>query len=80
MLRFIAVHHDVLIAVETMLLDVLNPMVMYSVIDVEGHSVDEEVTTVVVQRFTLALMFNRRVVLAIDVQDDTAVEDVVKSQ
>ena len=80
MLRFIAVYDDELIAVETVLLDVLNLMVMYLLIDVESHSVDEEVTAVVVQRFTLALMFNRRVVLAADVQDDTAVKDVVNSQ
>ena len=42
MLRFIAVHENVLVVVETMLLNVLNPMVMYSMIDVDGHSVDEE--------------------------------------
>ena len=72
MLRFIVVHQDVLVAVETMLLNVLNPMVMYSVIDVESHSIDEEVTAVVVQRFILSLIFNRRVVLAIDVQDRAA--------
>ena len=34
----------------------------------------------VVQRFTLTLMFNRRAVLAVDVQEDTAVKDVVKSK
>ena len=38
--------------------DVLNPMAMYSVIDVESHSIDEEATAMVVQRFTLSLMFN----------------------
>ena len=59
MLMFIAVvHHDVSVAVETMLLNVLNLMVMYLVIDVESHRVDEEVARVVVQRFTLTLMFN----------------------
>ena len=58
------VHHDVLVAVVSMLLNVLNRMVMYSVIDVESHSIDEEVTPVVVQRFTHTLMFNRGVVLA----------------
>ena len=35
---FIAVHEDVLVMAEAMLLDVLNPMVMYSMIDVESHS------------------------------------------
>ena len=58
MLRFIAVHEDVLVVVETMLLDVLNPMVMYSMIDVESHSVDEEVAAMVVQRLILSLMCN----------------------
>ena len=60
MLRFLAVvHHDASIVVETMLLNVLNPMVMYPMIDVESQSVDGEVAPVMVQRFTLALMFNR---------------------
>ena len=58
MLRFIAVHEDVLVIVEAMLLDVLNPMVMYSMIDVESHSLDEMVAAMVVQRFVLCLMFN----------------------
>ena len=58
MLRFIAVREDVLVIVETMLLDVLNPMVIYSMIDVESHSIDEEVAAMVVQRLALSLMFN----------------------
>ena len=59
MLMFTAVvHHDVLVAVESMLLNVLNPMVMYLVIDVKSHSVDEEVAPVVVRRFTLTLTFD----------------------
>ena len=45
-------------SLKTMLLDVLNPMVMYSMIDVESHSVDEEVAAMVVQRLVLSLMFN----------------------
>ena len=53
MLRFIAVEEDALLVVEAMLLDVLNPMVMYSMIDVESHGIDEEVATMVVKRFTL---------------------------
>ena len=58
MLRFIAVREDVLVIVETMLLNVLNSMVMYLVIDVESHSIDEEVAAMVVQRLVLSLMFN----------------------
>ena len=81
MLRFIdVIHQDASIAVEAMLLNVVNPMLMYLVIDVESHSINEEVTPIAVQRFTLSLMFDGRVVLAIDVQDHSAVEDVVKSQ
>ena len=80
MLSFITAHEDVLVIVEAMLLDVLNPTVMYSMIDVKGHGVDEEVAARVEKRFTLSLMFNRGVVLAIDVHDDAAVKDVVKSQ
>ena len=52
-------HQDVSIAVETMLLNVLNPMAMYPMVDVESHSIDEEVAPVIVQRFTLTLIFNR---------------------
>ena len=80
MLRFITVEEDVLLVVEAMLLDVLNAMVMYSMIDVEGHGIDDEVATMVVKRFTLSLMFNWGVVLAVDVHGDAAVKDVVKSQ
>ena len=58
MLRFIAVEEDVLLTVEAVLLDVLNPMVMYSMIDVKSHSIDEEVAAMMVKRFTLSLMFN----------------------
>ena len=58
MLRFIAVQEDVLLVVEAMLLDVLNPMVMYSMIDVESHDIDEDMATMVLRRFTLSLMFN----------------------
>ena len=54
----IVVHEDVLVVVETMLLNVLNPMVMYSMIDVESHSVDEEVAAMMVQRLAFSLMFN----------------------
>ena len=80
MLMFIAVEEDVLITIEAILLDVLNPTVMYSMIDVESHSIDEEVAAMMVKRFTLSLMFNRGVVLAVDVHDDAAVKDVVNSQ
>ena len=55
-------------------------MVIYSMIDVKGHSVDEEVAAMMIQRFTLSLMFSRGVVLAVDVHDDAAVKDVVRSQ
>ena len=74
------VHHDVLVAVESMMLSVLSPMVMYPVIDAESHSIEKEVTPVVIQRFTLTLMFNRGDVLAVDVQEDAAVKDVAKSK
>ena len=80
MLRFIAAHENVLVVVETMLLNVLNPMVMYLMIDVENHSIDEEAPTMMVKRFMLSLMFNWGVVLAGDVQDNAAVKDVVESQ
>ena len=58
MLRFIAVEKDVLLTVEAVLLDVLNPMMMYSMIDVKGHGIDEEVAAMMIKRFTLSLKFN----------------------
>ena len=54
----------------------LDPVVMYLVVDVESHSINEEVASIMMQRFCLALMFNRRTVFAVDVQDDFAVKDV----
>ena len=48
MLRFIAVEEDVLLTIKAILLDVLNPKVMYSMVDVKGHGVDEEVATMMV--------------------------------
>ena len=57
MLRFIAVEKDVLFTVEAMLLNILNPMMMYSMIDVKGHGIYEEVTAMMIQRFTFSLMF-----------------------
>ena len=64
-----------------MLLNVVNPMLMYLVIHVEGHRIDEEVTPMVIQRFSLSMMFDGRTILSLShVQDDSAVEDVVKPQ
>ena len=58
MLRFIAVEEDVLLTVEAMLLDVLNPMMMYLMIDAKSHGINEEMAARMVKRFTLSLMFN----------------------
>ena len=71
-MRFLDVIHQDALPVKTTLLDVVNPMLMYLVVDVESHSIDEEVAPM--------MMFDGRAVLAIDVQDDSAVKDVEKSQ
>ena len=63
-----------------MLLNVMNSMLMYLVVDVESHSIVEEVASMMIKRLCLTMMFNRRTVLAVDVQDDLAVKDVVESQ
>ena len=74
------IHQDTLVAVEAMLLKVVNPMLMCLAVDVESHSIDEEMTPMMIERFCLTMMFDGGTVLAIDVQDDPAVKDVVKSQ
>ena len=62
LLQDVEVHHcvekDVMLVVEAMLLHVLNPMMMYSMIDVKGHGIYEEVAAMVIKRFPLSLMFN----------------------
>ena len=77
---FYVVHQDPPIAVESALLNVANAMLMYLVVDFESHSIDEEVAPMMMQRFCLTMMFDGRVVLAVDVQDDFVVKDVLKSQ
>ena len=63
-----------------MLFNVAEPNVDVSCDRCRKPCVDEEVASMMVQRFTLSLMFDGRTVLAVDVQDDPAVKDVVKSQ
>ena len=42
------IHQDASIAVEPMLLDVANPMLMYLVVDVRDHSINEEVASMMI--------------------------------
>ena len=77
---FDVTHQDAPLAVKAMLVNVANPLFMYLVVNAERHRIDEEVASVMIQWFCLTMMFNCRAVFAIDVQDDFAVKDVVKSQ
>ena len=63
-----------------MLLNVVNPMLMYFVVDVERHRIDEDVAPMMIQRLSLTMMLDGGTVLAMDAQDDFAVKDVLKSQ
>ena len=68
------------LAVEPMLLYVVSPMLTYLVVDVKRHRINEEVASMMIQRFCLNMMFDCRALFAFDVQDDFAVKDVVRSQ
>ena len=72
---FDVVHQDAPIGVKSMLLNVANPALMYLVVDVESHSIDEEVAPMMIHAEA-----HGGAVFAIDMQDDPAVKDVVKSQ
>ena len=63
--------------VKPMLLYVANPMLMYLVVDVKSHHINEEMASMMIQRFCLIVNFDA---FAIVVQDDFAVKDVTKSQ
>ena len=58
---FDVIHQDTSLA--AMLLDVVNPMLRYLVIDVESHGIDEDMTSMMIQRLCLTMMFDCRTVL-----------------
>ena len=74
------IHQDAPLAVKAMLMDVVNPMLLYLVVEAERHRINEEVASMMIQKFCLTKMFNCKANLDVDAQDDFAVIDVVKSQ
>ena len=59
-----------------MLLDVTDPMLMYLVVDVENHNINEEEAPMMIQRGSVSPWCSIVEQFVIDVQDDFAVKDV----